>query len=352
MTRIVGLAAALLLLLSASAAPAREPPTVWLCPDGGSPDYTELFTEPQLWAATRPRVDVFKFSPGELEPGQKPATGNYADLLRLDAFRKLRKWNIDIAVEAPSVKEWDCTALGGAKAATIRFIKAVADAGAAVKLIAMDEPTVNGLGKCHLSLDETAARTAAYVKALETGDTIATMAPGLAVGDIEPYPGRSVDQLVQWTRALEQHGYKPAFMHLDVDLNYVVALGAKLNLKADLQSLAAFWRGEHIPFGIVFWSGFDPEPSDEAYFNHVVAWAKEVHAAIGKPDQMVFQSWITRGSIRCVAGVRCDKSNKYLCAPPDPPDCGKNSIPANLPDSGPRVYSQTRLIAATLAILK
>jgi hypothetical protein len=352
MTRIFGLAAALCLLLSATAAPAREPPTVWLCPDADSPDYTDLFAKPQLWAATRAHVDVFKFGPDAVEPRQAAVAGNYTDLVRLDAFRKLRQWNIDIAVEAPSVKGWDCTALGAAKAATIRFIKAVADAGAAIKLIAMDEPYVGGPGVCHLSLDETAARTAAYVKALQTDAAVATMAPGLAVGDIEPYPGRSVDQLVQWTRALERHGYKPAFMHLDVDVNDVVHRGAKLNLKADLQSLAAFWRGEHIPMGIIFWSGADPVPSDEAYFNHVVDWAKMVHASIGKPDQMIFQSWVTRGSARCVAGVRCNKANNFLCAPPDPPSCGRRSIPLNLPDSGPRVYSQTRLIAATLAILK
>jgi hypothetical protein len=350
------LAAALLTLLAAfalapSPAAARQP-TVWFTPANDSADYADLFEKPQLWAATRGKVDVFQVSPAQVEPGKPGSPSKYADLVRIGAFRDLKQWGIDIAVEAPSVKEWDCTAIGGARLATIRFIKSVAAAGAAIKYVATDEPLVSGTGACHLSMDDAAAHAAAYAKALLSDKDVAANAPGLMVGDVEAYPSHSADQIVLWTRALERNGYKPAFLHLDVDVNDVNARGPKLNLNADLQTLKAFFHGEGIPFGIIMWPGTGFEPSDQTYYNHVMSWAQRVHAAIGRPEQIVFESWVTRASPRCVAGTKCRADNKFMCAPTDPPTCGKNSVPANLPESGPGVFSHTKLIDDALGVLR
>jgi hypothetical protein len=38
-----------LALLMALAARAREPAAVWFAPDPDTPDFTDLFTKPQLW---------------------------------------------------------------------------------------------------------------------------------------------------------------------------------------------------------------------------------------------------------------------------------------------------------------
>jgi hypothetical protein len=41
-----------------------------------------------------------------------------------------------------------------------------------------------------------------------------------------------------------------------------------------------------------------------------------------------------------------------MCAPTDPPTCGKNSVPANLPESGAGVFSHTKLIDDALGVLR
>jgi hypothetical protein len=88
----------------ASVARAREPAAVWFGPAHETPDYTDLFAKPQLWPKARQRVDVILLGPTQtIEKG-----GTIVDLPALknvDAFWKIQEWNIDIAVEAPSVKE-------------------------------------------------------------------------------------------------------------------------------------------------------------------------------------------------------------------------------------------------------
>jgi hypothetical protein len=353
------LLAVLVLSHTAAAACAREPAAVWFAPAGDTPDYTDLFSKPQLWPKARQRVDVIKLGPVQtIEKG--PKVNDLTALQGVDAFRKMQQWNIDIAIEAPSVKEWDCSGhgdtkdprvRGNAQAATLSYIKNVFTAGAHVKFIAMDEPLVSGFGACHETIDQVAAKTAAYAKALLSDPNVTTWAPGLAVGDIEVYPSKTVDQLIQWTRTLEQNGFKPAFFHLDVDVYDVEARGPKLNFNGDIRALQSFFKAEHIPFGIIFWSGHGSEPTDASYYNHVVSWAQRLHAAIGAPEQSIIQSWVTRSSIKCTAGVRCDKANNWMCSPADPPDCGKQSVPINLPENNPSVFSHTRLINTVTEML-
>jgi hypothetical protein len=338
-----------------------QPATVWFAPAGGTPDLIALFSDPQLWAKARGQINVMKFGPGQVEIAKMPTTNGFAALQQIDAFRKLRQWGIAIAIEAPAVKEWDCSGRGvtkdprvrgDAKGATLSYIKNVYTAGASVKFIAMDEPMVSGLGACHQSIDETAEKTAGYAKALLANSNTPTWAPNLAVGDIEAYPSKTVEQLEQWVSALEKDGFRPAFFHLDVDVHDVETRGPKLNFAADMQTLKSFFRARGIPFGIVFWGGYDPESSDLSYYAHVIAWAKRVHAAIGPPEQSIFQSWVRRSSVRCTAGVHCGPSNNWMCAPPDPVYCGKGSMPINLPENDQAIYSHTRLISDSLAILK
>jgi hypothetical protein len=76
-----------------------------------------------------------------------------------------------------------------------------------------------------------------------------------------------------------------------------------------------------------------------------------VHAAIGAPEQSIFQSWVPRSSTKCTAGVPCSEANKWRCTPADPPYCGKLSMPINLPENNPSVFSHTRLINTVTEML-
>ena len=322
-------------------------PAVWFSPDNDTPDYLDLFNKPEAWSTTRAQVNVFKFGPQQVS--SSPAKVNsYAELLKADAFRKLKEWRIEIAIEAPAVKEWNCTGVNAAKV-TLEYIRNVRAAGAAVSYIAMDEPLVSGFRACHLTFEETAARTAAYVKAVSEDKTTAASGQKVAFGDTEPYPSYSVDQLRQWIDSMERNGFKPAFFHLDVDINNI-ELHPNINLAKDLGTLKAYLRQKEIPLGIVFWSGHDPEKSDEAYYYHVIDYVTRIKHAIQKPDQSVFQSWVNRVSSSCSDRSRCTFSNP-ACSAEDPDYCGMKSVPINLPDYNIRVYSHTRLIVDSLRIL-
>jgi hypothetical protein len=77
--------------------------------------------------------------------------------------------------------------------------------------------------------------------------------------------------------------------------------------------------------------------------------AGRVKAAIGQPDQAVFQSWVTRSPIACSRSEPA--CAKQPCSPADPPYCGEKSIPLNLPDDDPAAFTQTRLVRDVLGLL-
>src|SRR5206468_9316998 len=118
--------------------------SVWLSSDCSAPDMLDLFRHPELWA--RERVGVFKFVPPHVDPRIAAGRNSYAGLKESGAFALLRQWGIRVAVEEGPVKEWDCTGTKQAAPATIGHIADIAAAGAALQVVAMDEPLVSGRG--------------------------------------------------------------------------------------------------------------------------------------------------------------------------------------------------------------
>jgi hypothetical protein len=271
---------------------------------------------------------------------------SFEELRDVDAFGKLHGWGIKIASEEGAVKPWDCTGMQAAKI-TEGHIRNVHEAGAAIDLIAMDEPFTAGRQPCGLALPEIARRTAAYARAVTSSDEAKAAGVVPLIGDIEPYPSFSVNDLKQWTDALAANGFKPAFIHIDINLHFV-DVHPEVNLKDDLQTLQGFFRQRGIPFGIIFWSGYDPLNSDELYYDHVMKFVHEVKDAVDRPDQVVFQSWVTRSTQRCQQSEH--SCAVQPCSPDDPPYCGENSIPINLPENDPALFTHTRLVDDALKV--
>jgi hypothetical protein len=326
---------------------ALERQDVWLSSDDNAPDMLDLFRHPELWARARERVGTFKFAPHHVTSGITGIHNSYGALKEADAFAALRKWGIKIATEEGAVKEWDCAGTAHAPQATASHIGNIAAANAALQVVAMDEPLVSGRGPCGLSIDEIAQRTAAYVAAVKASREAQMAGNAPEFGDIEPYPSITVPTLIEWVKALQAHGFKPAFLHLDINVHYL-DVHPEIPLGDDLRSLARFFRDAGIPFGVIFWSGYDPLNSDHAYYDHVMDLAGRVKAAIGPPDQAVFQSWVTRSPIACPRSET--ECAKQPCSPADPPYCGEKSIPLNLPDDDPAAFTQTRLVRDVLAL--
>ena len=137
----------------AAPAIAADRQSVWLSSDSSAPDMLDLFRHPELWARARERVGVFKFVPPHVDPRIAAGRNSYAGLKDSGAFALLRQWGIRVAVEEGAVKEWDCTGTKQAAPATIGHIANIAAAGAALQVVAMDEPLVSGRGPCALSID-------------------------------------------------------------------------------------------------------------------------------------------------------------------------------------------------------
>jgi hypothetical protein len=263
------------------------PPAVWFAPNMGSADYAELFTAPDAWSATRARIGVFKFYTQNLRDAPCTICGNNTlqTFIAVDAFRKLTKWGIAIAVEVPAVKPWGC----GAKEANVvvSMLQVVARNGGDVAFLSMDEPLAGSqlLGPdaghgCGFARDQTTAAVVRY------GQDIHARFPRIRIGEIEPYPFYSVEQLGEWVDSLRRAGFNPAFFHLDVDRNAVRV--HHQDVVRDLKWLSQFFAKRKIPFGVILWS---PAKSDREFYESTLEWARLVKSVLGKPDEIIFQNW-------------------------------------------------------------
>jgi hypothetical protein len=307
-----GIACAGLLLALLSTGCNSERQQVWFTPDVGSRDMLALFSQPQLWPRSRARVTVFKFYAGQVLASRTadcPICGDnlYPNFIQVDAFRRLRSAGIATAIEVAAVKPAECTAEESIPY-TLRAIENVAAAGGRVSYLAMDEPRVSAAA-CGQSTDDAAAQVADFVRRVRAAH------PDVIVGDIEPYPLFSVAETQAWLDAVQAQGVTLGFLHLDVDRVHAARVSA--DVSGDVLSLSTLCRQRALPFGVIL-VGVDGS-TDQSYYDDVLAWAGTLATAIGRPDHIVFQSWV---------------------AAPD----GSRTVPINLPENDPAVFSHTRLI--------
>lgn len=344
----------LVLLTTAAAAEDRgaggDRPQIWISPDTETPDLLTMFQRPEQWAESRSRIGVFKFGPRQVGIGAKAKQNSMDDLIRIDAFHKLDAWGIAIAVEAPAIKPWDCTAVR-AREMTANAIRSVKTAGGRLRYIAMDEPWTAGVGPCHDTFDGSVEKTAAYIKQLSDDPDLAAEGVTPEVGDIETYPAHTPAEIEHWISELERRGAKPKFFHLDVNVHRL-DVDHTIDALQDLREITGFFRRERIPFGVILWPGYNPVPSDKVFHDLTLSWARRVNEAIGRPDQVIVQSWVMRGGVACSLTDPTCNMNRPHCAPSDGPLCGKHSVPLNLPDNDPSGFTLTRTALDSLKILQ
>jgi hypothetical protein len=322
---------------------AAEPePQVWYLSNTDTPDLTAMFSHPEQWARARAHINIFQFSPQQVMGRNQSGLNTSDDLARVDAFRKLSSWNIGIAIQAPAIKEWDCTGKRAGNG-TLQYINNVRKAGGVVRVLALDEPLNSGIGFCSQTLQQVARSTSAYIKYVKS------QSQNIEIGDIEGYPGFSADQIMEFAKALEDNGTKPAFIHIDTNIPKLAFL-PNVNMAADFRAMQTFFKKQGIAFGVIIWSGYNPEPSDLAYYTRSMEWAKRVHEAIGSPDHIDFEAWVWRSSKVCPEGKQNCTMKKLHCSSSDPPYCGKRTVPLNLPDNDPTQFTQTRLVLDVLKL--
>lgn len=334
---------AIVIILAMLTSPAAARMEVWFSPDNDTPDLIDLFRNPHAWDKARAEISVIKFGPQQVGDDSATHKNTYKDLVGVNAFRLLQSWGIKVAIEVPAIKEWDCTTQQTISH-TVRLAENVQKAGGGVPILSIDEPLSSALRSCGDTMESAAAKTAAYVKA------VTQRVPGAEVIAGEPYPSYSVDQLEHWLTLLIAAGARPAAFHLDINVHYLDDHAA-IDVAGDLRRLRDWLRTLHMPFGVIFWSGYDPEPTDQAYYQRTMALVRKVHAAIGAPDQAIFQSWVFRSAPRCKDTDRACVPPKLVCTSADPAGCGEKGVPVNLPENNAAIFSHTRLINDGIKVL-
>jgi hypothetical protein len=316
-----------------SAVAQQRSPSVWYSPDDDTPDLLDMFTRPQQWSVARSHISVFKFGPQHFELHSKLQRNSLGELDRVGAFEKLRMWGISLASEEGAVKEWDCTGIAAADV-TLDHIRNVQHLHGEIGLIAMDEPLVSGLGPCKLPITVIARNTERYMERVRRVAGSSSHGRSPLIGDIEPYPSISVTGLELWLDALSAQGVRLAFLHLDIDLNYLET-HPSTDVVKDLSDLQRVLIARGIPFGIIIWSGRDPVVSDEVYYRNAMMMVDLVKRTLNLPVDLIFQSWVHRLS--------------HDCTSMESTFCTGKSIPLNLPEGDLLKFSHTRLVNDALA---
>jgi hypothetical protein len=251
--------------------------SLWLNPPIGPKfDWKDLYRRPELWTEARQKLSVFQIQDAALAPATLPD-----DELAL-LVENLAGLDLRLALETGVVKHWGCSAKSVVPVA-LSYMHRVAQFQGTVDYIAMDEPLVaraaNPTG-CGLTMDEIATETAAYVNAVKQAY------PATEIGDIEPWPGISKDELMEWIAKLtEKVEHKLAFFRLDVDCDLAMR---DHHSTADLRELADFVRGRGMKFSVIV--PVLSRISDSSARKYGLWCADRIHEATSI-DNAIVQSW-------------------------------------------------------------
>jgi hypothetical protein len=221
----------------------------------------------------------------------------------------LKSWKIEMAVEAGVA-----TCQNGSYSAQVylgglnqlrQAHENVHQNGGQLKYIVLDEPFFHGAANCKATEENVLRAVLAY------RSSVLEFWPAAQMGEVEPYPARSVQDIERSLLDLQHSAFRLSFFKLDINF----ALLSKRPdlaraLPQDVRALRAFAGHESIPFGVIFWSGQDPVASGQQYNELALRNLRLVKAAIGVPDIANFQSW---------------------AAGPD----GLRNVPPNLPETVP-----------------
>lgn len=285
------LLAAFLLMLSGQVSSSE----VWYTSNEAAPDLPEMFSRPEKWAQTRSLVNVIKIYQRQLEadnPGQCAICENniWPTLQSHGMFERLHDWNIHLALEGGSVKPGDCDAVNNTRSA-IAMINKLKRVNTKLYAIAQDHPFVSGLVDCNA---QSASKTASYVK--RYADSIQAhyekVWPGEAIkiGLIQAYPFFTANEIQESVELLIQAGYKPAFVHLDIDRHRMLTFRiSNTRLQHDLMELRAYLIGYDIPLGIIFWGADGVDKVKNA--QNLIDFAIRIKSLYGAPEHIGIQHW-------------------------------------------------------------
>jgi len=278
-------------------------PEVWIMPPpwpGNGRCLWEMATREDEWAEARSLAHGLGYWPWILNQF-------CSDEQLRTIFARLRAWKIGFGLEVPVYKGagwgYDAKPLdaSGAFSQNRMFEERFLRAGMpAPRWFAFDEPVYAARHPAPRHAD-----AAARLKhgAEETAKFIGLMRrahPRARLGDIEPYPALSVDEITGAVTSI-QVLCKDArvrgldFLRLDVDWSLFAGGSGSW---ADVKRIEEFCRSRRMRFSLIYWASEQPRLSPErrsdpmVWRDGVLRQAAQYAAAGGRPDEVVVESWL------------------------------------------------------------
>src|SRR5260370_698780 len=160
----------------------------------------QMIANDDLWADARSSVGSFLFAEGTF----KTLTDGELDNL----VKKLKAWNISLALEVGGVKEW-CRQGQECVSTQKGWWNRITKHGGVISWFVMDEPRHKVVADLHLSEDYAVEQVAQFIQA------VLQDYPRALVGDIETYPTQPTARHIKWIDRLEHPLHQLPLPRLD-----------------------------------------------------------------------------------------------------------------------------------------
>jgi hypothetical protein len=247
--------------------------------------FRELFVHADQWRQARAMTGAILTASHNLR--------DFSDDDLRDWFQQMRRWGISLELEVAAIKEWGPTADDTFAAEEVVWDR-VLRLGGDLASVAMDEPL--GSARYLKKSDEYAVeQTARFVMLARR------KYPGLKIGDVEPYPGFTAVEHLEWLATLQARiraeGVAPLdFYRLDAD--WIAFTLAHRGSWHEAVMLGQSVRKIGVPFSLIYWaSGYpqakaDGRANETIWYTEVLQEGADVAGVGGHPDQFVIESWI------------------------------------------------------------
>jgi len=211
---------------------------------------------------------------------------NYYDRLRDGGF--FAGLTIPLAIETPGLKAWDTeqgvpTGKQAAFALT-RAIERIRAAGGELASFSMDDPLAASISDFPVPVPVDRV-TAVLCRVAKAGSDL-----GVQGGITEAYPTCSAAQIIDLFGHVQQAGWSPRHLHLDIDEQDAKQVHTDARIAADLHDLFNACRAWGIPFGIILNGQRGDTPQD--YRTGFWEWFAYVRKMLGgDPDRWILESW-------------------------------------------------------------
>src|SRR5258708_6461210 len=247
----------------------------------------QMIANDDLWADARSSVGSFLFAEGTF----KTLTDGELENL----VKKLKAWNISLALEVGGVKEW-CRQGQECFSKQKGWWNRITKHGGEISSFAMDEPRHRVVVDLHLWEDYAVEQVAQFTQAVRRAY------PRALVGDMETSPTQPTADHIKWIDRLEQRLHELGVRGLDfyrLDVNWVVFQTEHRGSWADLKGIEEHCHAKKIKFSLIYWASNFPlakaagRLSDKTWYDAIMSQGRFYAATGAVPDQYVIESWIS-----------------------------------------------------------